>query len=187
VRTPGISTTTAVRKGIHLNPSLSTRRTAPAILIALLMAALLAASLASPASAGKRNRIVLYKSIAGVKLGASVDRLHSILGRPNAVKYKRNEITGSLRFDYYGRLSYASYDGTILGMKTTRRSIRTRSGIGVGTSKRRLNRRFPGLDCYGNNCSIVSGGGVATIGRRVTSFRIRNGKVRSVSIARVID
>ncbi|MGK2956104.1 MAG: hypothetical protein ACSLFI_10600 [Solirubrobacterales bacterium] len=157
-------------------------------LLGLLAFALLAAPMATPASAdAKRNRIVLNRSIAGVKIGVSVNRLHSILGQPNAVRFKRNEITGSMRFDYYGKLSYSSYAGTVLGMKTTRRSIRTKSGIGVGTSKRRLNRRFPGLSCYGPICSIVAGGGVATIGRRVTSFRIRNGKVRSVTVGRVID
>jgi hypothetical protein len=43
------------------------------------------------------------------------------------------------------------------------------------------------MSCYGPICTIVAGGGVATIGKRVTSFRMRHGVVHVVSIGRVID
>lgn len=125
--------------------------------------------------------------MAGVRLGDSVDRLHRVLGEPKAVDYVDNEITGSMRIDIYGKLSFASYSDSILGMRTTRRSIRTPTGIGIGTTKRRLERNFSGLSCYWHRCSIVAGGGIATIGKRVTTFQMRNAKVRAISIGRVID
>jgi hypothetical protein len=127
--------------------------------------------------------------MAGVALGDSVSRLHQVLGPPKAVKHEANEITGTMRIDIYGKLAFYSYgeNDSILSMKTTRRSIRTNSGIGVGTTKRRLEREFPGFSCYRRICSIVAGGGVPTIGKRVTTFRMRRGLVRSVSIGRVID
>lgn len=129
----------------------------------------------------------LNRSMAGVRLGDSINRLHRVLGEPRGVDVVDNEITGSMRIDIYGKLSFASYGGSILGMKTTRRSIRTTSGIGVGTTKRRLERELPGLSCYWHACTIVAGGGVATIGKRVTTFRVRHEKVRSILIGRVID
>ncbi len=72
-------------------------------------------------------------------------------------------------------------------MQTTRRSIRTASGIGVGTRKRRLERELPTLSCYGPICRVAVGGGLGTIGQRVTDFRMHNGRVKMVSIGRVID
>lgn len=157
-------------------------RTAVAALVGLLLAL-------GPASSARADThlMVLNRSMAGVKIGDSIARLHQVLGEPRAVKHEANEITGSMRIDVYGKLSFSSYGGSILAMKTTRRSIRTRSGIGVGTSKRRLERRFPGMSCYGRTCEIVAGGGVGTAGKRVTLFRVRDGVVRFVVIGRVID
>ncbi len=155
----------------------------PALVLAFLLLALIAVGSAPAAT----QPLVLNRSMAGVELGSSLTRLHEVLGPPRAVRYVSNEITGSLRIDVYGKLSFSSYDGPILGMQTTRRSLRTTSGIGVGTTKRRLEREFPSLSCYGRTCAIVAGGGVATIGKRVTTFRVRDGVVRSVSIGRVLD
>jgi hypothetical protein len=131
-------------------------------------------------------RLQLNRGMAGVRLGDGVDRLHRVLGEPRDVDYVANEITGSMRIDIYGRLSFASGGGSILGMRTNRRSIRTPTGIGVGTTKRRLGRELPGLSCYWHRCSIIAGGGQQTIGKRVTTFQMRRGKVRAISIGRVI-
>ena len=154
--------------------------------VAAVIGLLLALVPASSAPADT-HLMVLNRSMAGVRIGDSIARLHRVLGQPKAVENEDNEITGSMRIDVYGKLSFSSYGGSILAMKTTRRSIRTRSGIGVGTTKRRLERKFPGLSCYGRTCEIVAGGGPGTIGKRVTLFRVRNGVVKYVVIGRVID
>jgi hypothetical protein len=133
------------------------------------------------------NRLQLNRAMAGVRLGDGINRLHRLLGEPRDVDFVENEITGTLRIDIYGGLSFTSYDDSILGMRTTRRSIRTPSGIGVGTTKRRLERELPGLSCYWHRCTIVAGGGLQTIGKRVTTFQMRTGKVRAISVGRVID
>jgi hypothetical protein len=143
------------------------------------------------ASAAKPS-MVLGRSMAGVQLGDSLARLHQVLGEPRAVHHVPNEITGTERIDIYGRLAFGSFPsadaaGAVLYMKTTRRSIRTASGFGVGTRKRRLERELPSMSCYGHTCTVVVGGGLQTIGKRVTSFRMHNGRVKMVSIGRVID
>jgi len=159
---------------------------APAALLVFLC--LLAFS-AGPAAAKVlgSHRLQLNRGMAGVRLGDSINRMHRLLGEPKGIDYVKNEITGSLRIDIYGRLSFTSYGGSILSMRTARRSIRTPTGIGVGTTKRRLEREFPGLSCYWHRCTIIAGGGLQTIGKRVTTFQIRRGKVRVISIGRVID
>jgi hypothetical protein len=56
-------------------------------------------------------------------------------------------------------------EAEVSSMQTTRRSIRTASGIGVGTRKRRLERELPSLSCYGPICRVTAGGGSGTIPR----------------------
>jgi hypothetical protein len=165
-----------------------TVRSTLAVALVVLLATLLLAGYASAAA----HSLVLGRSMAGVRLGDSLARLHQVLGQPKAVRHVHNEITGSERIDIYGRLAFGSFpsadaEEAVLYMQTTRRSIRTASGIGVGTRKHRLERELPGMSCYGHICTIVAGGGLQTIGKRVTTFRIRNGRVRVVSIGRVID
>ena len=76
-----------------------------------------------------------------------------------------NEIAGTERIDIYGRLAFGSFpspeaEGQVLYMETTRRSIRTASGLGVGTRKPRLERELPSLRCYRHLCSVVASGGL---------------------------
>jgi hypothetical protein len=164
----------------------SKRKLGAPVLAAAIVGLLLVSAMAN--GTGESTKLlVLNRSMAGVKIGNSISTLHRVLGPPKAVRNETNEITGSMRLDIYGKLSFSSYDGSVLAMKTTRRRLRTKSGIGVGVTKRRLERRFPGMSCYGQVCTIVAGGGLATIGKRVTSFRIRHGVVRVVIVGRVID
>jgi hypothetical protein len=164
------------------------RRLTPLALMVILAVLLIAA----PASAA-RPSLVLGRSMEGVRLGDSLARLHRILGEPKAVRQVHNEIAGTERLDIYGGLVFGSFpspeseEGVIFFMQTTRRSIRSATGIGVGTRKRRLEREFPSMSCYGRTCAIVVGGGLQTIGKRVTDFRMHNGRVKIVSIGRVID
>ncbi len=153
--------------------------------MALLAFALLA--IPAPSQGAGVKRLVINHSMAGIRPGDDVERLHRHLGKPKGIRYLQNEITGSMRADYYGKLAFYSHGGTILSMKTTRRSMRSRSGIHVGMTTRKLRRKLPGLSCYMPMCRIVAGGGSATIGRRVTSFRIRDGRVRFITIGNVID
>ncbi|MGN6558109.1 MAG: hypothetical protein ACTHLH_08885 [Solirubrobacterales bacterium] len=143
------------------------------------------------ASAAKPS-MVLGRSMAGVRLGDSLAQLHQVLGEPKAVHHVADEIAGTERIDIYGRLAFGSFpsadtEGTLMYMQTARRSIRTVSGIGVGTRKHRLEREFPSMSCYGRTCRLVVGGGPGTIGQRVTDFQMHNGRVKMVSIGRVID
>lgn len=161
-------------------------------LASLLLGATLVALLTAGAASAAEPSLVLGRSMAGVRLGDSLARLHRVLGEPKAVRHVRNEITGTERLDIYGRLVFGSFpspepEATVLYMQTTRRSIRTASGIGVGTRKRQLEREFPSMTCYGRTCAVVAGGGLQTIGKRVTDFRMHNGRVKIVSIGRVID
>lgn len=126
-------------------------------LASLLLGATLVALLTAGAASAAGSSLVLGRSMAGVRLGDSLARLHRVLGEPKAVRHVRNEIAG------------------------------TDSGIGVGTRKRRLEREFPSMTCHGRTCAIVAGGGLQTIGKRVTDFRMHNGRVKIVSIGRVID
>jgi hypothetical protein len=158
----------------------------------VVLGAILTAFLLTGSASAATPTMVLGRSMAGVRLGDSLDRLHQILGEPKAVHHVHDEIAGTERVDIYGRLAFGSSlavdgGGDISFMQTTRRSVRTASGIGIGTRKHRLEHEFPSLFCYRPICRVTVGGGPGTIGQRVTDFRMHNGRVRMVSIGRVID
>ncbi|MCO5315879.1 MAG: hypothetical protein M9938_06940 [Solirubrobacterales bacterium] len=157
--------------------------------MALVLAVLLAWSIgfSTSTASANRNLLVVNHSMAGVKPGMKVKRLHRILGNPRSVRYVRDEITGYMRRDRYRKLDVFSHSGWINTITTTRRSIHTRKGIRVGSTKRKLKRRYPGARCSYGSCAIVAGGGSATIGKTVTSFRIRHAKVRQIMLGFVID
>lgn len=164
----------------------------PRRLILFALSATLSALLIVGSASAAKPSMVLGRSMAGVRLGDSLARLHQILGEPKAIRHVANEIAGTERIDIYGRLAFGSFpaaddEEVVMYMQTTRRSIRTASGIGVGTRKHRLEREHPSMSCYGHICRIVAGGGQGTIGQRVTDFRMKHGRVKMVSIGRVID
>jgi hypothetical protein len=164
----------------------------PRRLISFGLGATLAAPLIVGSASAAKPAMVLGRSMAGVALGDSLARLHQVLGEPKAVHHVADEIAGTERIDIYGRLAFGSFpsvdpEETILYMQTTRRKIRTVSGIGVGTRKHRLERELPSMSCYGRTCRVVAGGGFGTIGQRVTDFQMHHGRVKMVSIGRVID
>lgn len=159
-------------------------RLAPAFL-ASTMAVL--ALLAPRAEADRNHQLVLNHSIAGVALGETLARIHGELGRPDGHKYFQSEISGTVRVDYYEKLSVSTIGKVVTSVTSSRRSARTESGIGVGTTKRRLNRRFPNMSCFGAICRVSRYPPSEQIGRPVTDFRVRKSRVRSVTVGTVID
>lgn len=142
--------------------------------------------LAPQAEARISHRIVVNHSIAGVALGNSLHRVHQKLGRPKAHKTVSGEL-GTFRIDYYGKLQVSTSGNEVSSVLTRRHSIRTRAGLGVGTTKRRLKRHFPNVDCGYGICRVSNYSGSNQIGKPVTDFRMRHDRVKAVIVGRVID
>ncbi|HEY7076593.1 MAG TPA: hypothetical protein VH418_14540 [Solirubrobacteraceae bacterium] len=152
------------------------------LLIATAVAALLLA--AAPAA---QARIRVNKSIAGVQLGMSSQRVFAILGRP-ARRQKGEEGITTLIYRYH-RIHVLLVEEQnnffdVFSVQTTSPKEKTRAGIGVGSTEKALRRRLHGERCrnFPNGRACIQGGnsgGTATetdyeIGRnhRVTAVRI---------------
>jgi len=143
-------------------------------------------ALALPAAAGAE--IVPQKSIMGIELQMTKAEVKAVAGQPDEVRRRRHEIIGTITEYRYGRTRVGIAPGSgVIYVSTRDRDERTAEGVGVGTRKRVLRRRLEGERCERtsgvNHCWF----GRFRAGRTVTDFRIRDGRVQSVTLAIVID
>jgi hypothetical protein len=159
--------------------------------LATLTALLLALALAPAADA----RIVPGKGMAGITMGMTEAQVKAVLGAPDSRK------TLSDDFGPYLRLRYTSHGGLRLTMRddasgapvlfsvtTEGKAERTKEGIGVGSSRKRLRAKLSGEKCERlgsfRHCSL----GSFKVGRIVTDFRLNKQlRVVSVVVGRVVD
>ena len=142
---------------------------------ALISAALIAAVVAEPAAAK-----VTFSGIGDVRLSMSEAEVTDALGDPTSefrapnpeavhLRYKRHKIEVVLFRD----------EDRVVGVTTTARGQRTRSGLGVGSSSGVLRDKLRGEKCGSVRettvCSVERNG-------RVMDFKIRGGKVVSVAV-----
>lgn len=152
---------------------------------ATLIAAVLA-PLGAPAAADAL--IQVDRGIAGARLGNSRAEVRAALGRPASTKSGTNDFGSFLQWRYRGGITIIFQGRTeVSSVSTTGRGDRTLRNVGVGSSERTVRRRVRGV-----RCETISGfrschTGRFTIGEVITDFQIRGGKVRRVSIGRVLD
>jgi hypothetical protein len=95
---------------------------------------------------------------------------------------------GTFRELVYRRVTVTFQTGThVTGIRTTSLLERTARGIGVGSTKAQVKARVDNVRCANESGFRHCFVGKFLPGRTVTDFRIRNGRVSSVSIGFVID
>jgi hypothetical protein len=152
-----------------------------------LAAVVLVAALAAPPTAGAL--IQLNRGIAGVRLNNTKAEVRAALGKPRRVIHGMNDFGGFTRYHYGGRIDVIFQSGNqVTSVTTAGLGDRTARGVGVGSRERTVKRRTPGVKCetfIGGIRSCHTGNFRA--GTRVTDFRMRNHRVRRVTVAFVID
>lgn len=155
-------------------------------LLPLATAVAVLALTAAPAGA----TIVPQRGMLGIELGDSVREVRSKLGVPDGIRFVDNEIIGRQRIYHYGRtvigFNGASRRARVINMTTRSRRERLANGVGVGSTKREVMREVEGVKCPVDemfHCYL----GRLLPGRRVTDFRIGDGRVTHVTVGRVID
>jgi hypothetical protein len=147
---------------------------------------LLAAAVALAAAAPAQARIVPGRSMAGVRLGMSQERVLQILGSPDTDFTYRSGLTTYAYKSRRLRVTFAPGRSTnnVFMLFTSGREERTKQGIGVGSKESTLRRRLHGEHCGnfrdGRFC-LLGGGGEGT--QPETQFKInRRYRVASVRI-----
>jgi hypothetical protein len=151
----------------------------------VLVTALAASALVQPVAPGAA--IVPQVGIAGVKLGMSQGKVRSTLGKPTRVQRGTNEFGAYTELTYAGlRVSFQG-NSAVTNIRTTRRTERTGSGVGPGSTEAQVRAKVTGVRCkteFGlRHCWV----GRFLAGRRVTDFRIKKGRVTTVDVGIVID
>jgi hypothetical protein len=151
--------------------------------LALLAAAVLAVSLVAPVTASAL--IQVDRGIAGARLGNTKAQVRAALGQPRRVVTGNNIFGPFTVFRYAGGVRVTFQSGNrVTAAATTGLGDRTPRGVGVGSARRAVRRRVPGVRCEAVGICQT---GTGEAGDRITAFFIRGGRVFRVSVGIVID
>jgi hypothetical protein len=148
----------------------------------------IAAAALAVAPAAADAMIQLDRGIAGVRIGNTRAAVKAALGTPVKQRAGSNDFGRYVQYLYGGGIT-VTFQGEdrVSSVLTIGLGDRTSSGIGVGSPEADVRRRIPGVKCetIGTLRSCHTGRLVA--GRKVTDFRISNGKVTGVFVGQVLD
>jgi len=132
--------------------------------------------------------IVPQKSVAGVKLGDSSMQVQATAGQPASQEMVHSETTGQVLAYRYPAFTVFFHEDGVISVNVTGRAQRTSRRVGVGSTRAQVLRRVPGAHCTppGSkypHCWV----GFYRIGRIVTNFVLRKGRVGEIDLSRVMD
>ncbi len=134
-------------------------------------------------AANVRPKIVLFKSIGGISLGATPRQIERRLGKPSQTIHVGHRISGityykaglSFEFDTLQRSDPAN-DVAAIGPR-----FHTSKGVHVGTPVAHLKHAYHGMHCDKFECALYQGPRGA-VGSRITTFTLFGGKVNTIQL-----
>jgi hypothetical protein len=158
----------------------------PRTLSAIILGGLAATMAVAPALAAPARTVVLYTSVAGVRLGSTPAQVRHKLGKPSHT----TKVSGRIaEYDYYGVSVSVQFDTLHKGdiadfVGTTGGRFHTSKGVHVGTTQKALKRAYKGIRCKDSLCTLYKGHPGA-VGEHQTDFDIFHGKVESIDVQAV--
>jgi hypothetical protein len=153
-----------------------------------LVAGVAVAALALPVLA--LAQIVPQKGIGGINLGMTEAMVRAKIGDPDKRKRGTNDFGPYTILTYSSPAIVVTFQGNAgaTAVQTSSHLQRTASGVGPGVTEAKLKAKLTGEKCRTESgtfrhCWL----GSFLPGKRVTDFRIKNGRVTSVTVGIVID
>ena len=131
--------------------------------------------------------IVPQRGIAGVRLEMTKAQVRAVLGAPAAAVHGRNDFGSFTVYRYRGLRITFQGNRRVTDVFTTRPGERTARGVGVGSTEAQVRARVAGVRCRTESGFRHCFVGRFLPGRRVTDFRIKRGRVASVTVGFVLD
>jgi hypothetical protein len=153
------------------------------------LVSLAAAACAAPAGARSLpKKIVLYKSVAGISLGATPATIKHKLGKPSQTTRVSGKIASLI---YYNDNVSFDFDTLHKGdpadlAGTTGSAFHTSKGIHVGSTEKAVKRAYHGIKCKDGLCTLYKGT-PGSVGERQTDFNIFRGKVQGIDVQEVFN
>ncbi len=137
------------------------------------------------------SKIVVAKSVRGIKLNMTKEQVIAILGPADKAQSWYNEITFVTDLHYGLTEVQIDGNGLVFDVSTTSPKVRTAKGLGVGTAATEVEAAFPNGDCdkagfkltgiYGSSCWTHGYAGIEGPGgaddRQWSAFDLFHGKV----------
>ncbi|HEX6662943.1 MAG TPA: hypothetical protein VF025_04665 [Gaiellaceae bacterium] len=151
-----------------------------AIVVAAACCALVAASSA-------QARIVVQHGVAGATLHMTKAQVRARVGAPTRVRTGRNDFGRYTEFVYSNVTVSFQSGARATAFRVSTHAERTADGIGVGSTEAAVKAGIAHVTCRTESGFRHCFVGRFLPGRVVTDFRIRNGRVRSITIGYVLD
>ena len=131
--------------------------------------------------------IVIGDGMAGVSLGMTKAQVKSVLGKPKKVEKGKNDFGKYQTLFYKGKVRITLTDNSVSSTWTRGTQEKTDKGVGVGSSKKQVKNKVPGVKCQSFSGSVSCHVGKFKAGQIVTDFQMDNGHVKTVTVGVVID
>lgn len=141
-------------------------------------------ALTAAAAATADGAILLQHGIGGVRLGQTETAVVAAKGPPVRVVAGHNEFGAYRELRYRGLTVSFQGGARVTAVSTRARAERTNRDIGVGSTSAAVLAAYPTATCPDTFHCVV---GREEPGRTVSSFALRKGVVRQVTIGFVID
>ncbi|HEY6068174.1 MAG TPA: hypothetical protein VIU81_05710 [Gaiellaceae bacterium] len=146
-----------------------------------------AASCALVAASSAEARIVVQHGVAGASLHMTKAQVRARLGAPVRVRAGRNDFGRYTEFVYSNVTVSFQIGARATAFRVSTRAERTAGGIGVGSTEAAVKAGIAHITCRTESGFRHCFVGRFLPGRVVTDFRIRSGRVRSITIGYVLD
>jgi hypothetical protein len=132
--------------------------------------------------------IQVDRGIAGARLGNTRAEVRAALGTPSKTASGTNDFGPWIRYSFSGGIRvFFQGKSNVTSVDTTGLGDRTAKGVGVGSSEATVKAKVAGVKCENLGSVRSCHTNDFLPGKRITDFRIKAGKVTSVSVGLVID